>query len=701
MNITTARVEPHERATHEDFEYGFQSLIRNTAVLDRFLASRDVDYVAGGTVRAQKGTMNITVDAIWANGKQLDFPAFLPAVSAPIPITAPVQYPRFSIVQVRGVLQSFDRQSRAFFNPELESVQFFNIDTKNRLIADISIKHGEEGVISAPETDTGYIKIAEIYIEPETIELTYENIRNVSAAYHGNENENWTNENSRTFSAGTMSDLWQTFGREHLSDGQHREAVIKAKNILRGTAIDALKGSNVAIGENINSGDLSLPSTKTILESLSVIGEILRGDKADTLLKRLHMLIVWRRDETYQPFDPAFYQGRIFYANPLNLPGKGESPTDFPEKWINASGDVAYMPPDDDRLYGMRNRTWTELIFGGDVVRALKFYSERTLMLTNAGTVARRMRWWDIGLPYLSEDHEVYHFDTDNNNQNQQSNISLRYETEPVRLGADDELEGLDFTPVLSDIVPFERGGKSLFGAFSVSGNIAAQNSTLELWMRIFASENAVLLRVGTAIQDLVSLNIGGADPEYYMTMPGDIPLSYPDIVDGIPFSKSITMGNTLVHNWAEGSEMIDLDAEGVVLPQSTWLHIAISYTPVGIHIYIGDKLLSFTRRRPAAGMLPFVINEGMYKFNLDELSIINGAVINKDAFIENSVNRIPYAGLDYRQNYAVLMVDDPALFRTNIFESDQFKAAVREVINSNKGEPCPYTMAQILRRVL
>ena len=37
MDIATARVEPHEIAKNEDFEFGFQSLIKNTAILDRML----------------------------------------------------------------------------------------------------------------------------------------------------------------------------------------------------------------------------------------------------------------------------------------------------------------------------------------------------------------------------------------------------------------------------------------------------------------------------------------------------------------------------------------------------------------------------------------------------------------------------------------------------------------------------------------
>jgi hypothetical protein len=684
MNITTSRVEPHERATSEDFEYGFQSIIKNTGVLDKFLTSLNINYIAGGKVHAVLGTMSITVDALWANGNDIELPAFQSAASSPIFISAPSLYPRISIVQVRGILQSFDEQRRAFFDPEMETAQFRNINTKNRLIPDINIKHSNEGVMYAPETDTGYVKIAEIYIEPGTIQLTQDNISNVTAIYQGSENSNWTTEKTQTFYVGSMSELWESFDREHHHSGQHRDAVIKANNILRGIALDALKGSNVSIGEVVNSGDLTLQATRTILEAMQTIGLALKGDISNTLLKRLAMLMTWKNTETYQPFAPTFFQGRIFYANPLNLPALGESPGNTPNKWVNSAGDVAYLPPRDGRLYAMLNQVWTELFLGGDAIKALKFFSESTYMLTNATTAYRRLKYADIGLPYLSTDHEVYHFDTDNNNQNQQSNIILNYNIEPVRKGKEDSTAELSFEPILFDHVPFEMNGKSLFGEFSISGNVAAQNSTLEFWMRIFVAENSVLLRLGTQAQDLITLNIGGADPEYCVAAPGDIPYSHPDLIDGIPYSTSTTTGNILYHDWGEGNEYIDLDVAGVVLPQRSWIHFAFVLTPTDIIINIGSKQLSFSRYRPIAGPLPFILNEELNTFNIDELSIINSAMIDHDAFLENGEKRIPYAALDYQKKFAVLMVDDPELFRTNIFESDQFKAAVQAVIDNN-----------------
>jgi len=213
-DIATARVEPHEIAKAEDFEFGFQSLIRNSAILNRMLTSSGIDFVIGGEVRAVPGTMGFTVDALWANGKALGWPAYSGGVSQPVTVAAPASFPRRDIVQVRGVLEGFDNQQRAFFEPELQSVQHRNIDTKNRLAVEIVVKGGTEGASHAPEADTGYVKIAEIFLEPETFSLTQGNIMNVTAVYGGGENDGWTEDKSRTFRMADIADLSVKIGEE-------------------------------------------------------------------------------------------------------------------------------------------------------------------------------------------------------------------------------------------------------------------------------------------------------------------------------------------------------------------------------------------------------------------------------------------------------------------------------------------------------
>jgi hypothetical protein len=132
------------------------------------------------------------------------------------------------------------------------------------------------------------------------------------------------------------------------------------------------------------------------------------------------------------------------------------------------------------------------------------------------------------------------------------------------------------------------------------------------------------------------------------------------------------------------GNESIDLDAEGVTLDEEVWIHVALVLEPDVITLFLGQRGFAFDRKRPVADPLPFTINEDMKRFNLDELSVIAGAVLSYDAFSANTANRIPYAALDYTQKYAVIMVDDPQKLRTNLFESGQFREAVQSIIDGN-----------------
>jgi hypothetical protein len=199
MTIATARVEPHEIAKKEDFEFGFQSLIRNAAILDRMFTSASVDYVAGGIARAVEGTMAVVVAPLWANGAGIDIPAYRDTESEPVALTSPSVFPRRDIIQVRGRFESYDMQRRAFWNSELQAAQYHNTYTKQRLELDIAVKQGVEGNEHAPETDAGYVKIAELYLEPDTVEVLPEHIKNVTARHPGDENIDWTTETNRTF----------------------------------------------------------------------------------------------------------------------------------------------------------------------------------------------------------------------------------------------------------------------------------------------------------------------------------------------------------------------------------------------------------------------------------------------------------------------------------------------------------------------
>jgi len=72
-----------------------------------------------------------------------------------------------------------------------------------------------------------------------------------------------------------------------------------------------------------------------------------------------------------------------------------------------------------------------------------------------------------------------------------------------------------------------------------------------------------------------------------------------------------------------------------------------------------------------------------MNELNLDELSLIHNTAETFDAFGENTTGRVPYAGLNYLEKFMVVMADDPEKVKTNLFDSEDFKSKVLEIIEN------------------
>jgi hypothetical protein len=336
--------------------------------------------------------------------------------------------------------------------------------------------------------------------------------------------------------------------------------------------------------------------------------------------------------------------------------------------------------PNDGRAYNRKNKTWTEAAGGGggiagDAVKALKFYSGASIMFTNAQTAIRRARGYDIGLPYLSANHEVYHFDTDTKNQNQIQNITIGYSGDaPALAGKDDAVGNIYFNTAVKETAPYEENGRSIYGHFSLSAQIsgtATMNATAEFWARIFQSENILVFRFGSQI-DEIALNIGGLSPEYHIPRAGGIAFHVPR-EESIPYSVQRNNGNTLVHNWQDGSESVDLDDMGVEIQSGIWIHIAAVAAQDTMSLFIGDKRVDISKHSGMAQSVSLVINEDEDAFNLDELSLDGSTALAFEDFLASNEIRAPYAALNREEPWAVLEAQDPRKVKTNLFETDAF----------------------------
>jgi hypothetical protein len=644
-DITTALVYEHEIAKNTDFQHGFESLIRNAAILDRTLVSTDIDYLVGGGVRPGPAAVGIQIEKMWGNGLLLDLPIYNKQLTPLIPITPPAGDTRIDTVQARGFLEVYDTQRRAFFNPDTETGQFFNVNTKERLTIQYQVKKGSVGTDVAPEADTGWLKLAEIVVRPGISVIAPADVHNVTAIHQGEENPSWTTQKSRTFLVIPAQELQQLFLAEHTNKGAHGQSVIKNNNIDFGAGANQVSGKSVPFGENYNTPG----SGESFLAT-------------DSLLAALIKEIVYRRANVTSLSEAIASVGTLI-------------------------ADMVHEAPADGRLYGRKNDRWAEVVLpedrGGDAIKTFKVYSDTQIAITNALITERRIKRYDIGLPYITPQSEVYHFDTDFKNQNQTTSIALLYAVAPILVGRDDSNGQIYLSPAMSDFAPYENPGKSIYGNFAITSKMPNADATVEFWLRLPAVSNIAVLRLKTPKNEELIFMIGGKDIEYSAAgNTGDIPYSDAGDTGDIPYSAATTTNNRLEHASPKGSEVIDMSASEI--HPNTWTHIALVATQQKFCLFIGNTQYEITKHYQTTGEeSDIAINEGRDTANIDELTIDRFAALALDSFIGNTTAHIPYAGLDYAQKWAVLMFDNPNRVVTNLFESEQFRMAVLAAINN------------------
>jgi hypothetical protein len=207
------------------------------------------DYVIGGEIRRAESGMGVIAGPVFGDGPSYSYPVYSDHDSVVIPVSPASGNDRIDILEARGTIETYDPKRRAFFNPELETGQYFTVDTKKRLVIEFTVKAGDPGSVSAPDTDEGYIKLAEIHVRDGAASLEDDDIKGVTARIPGEANTGWTNETARTFALRTLRELQTMFLVGHNENGQHRDAVIKAANIDFGTGNNQVRGTIIPLGQ--------------------------------------------------------------------------------------------------------------------------------------------------------------------------------------------------------------------------------------------------------------------------------------------------------------------------------------------------------------------------------------------------------------------------------------------------------------------
>jgi hypothetical protein len=149
-----------------------------------------------------------------------------------------------------------------------------------------------------------------------------------------------------------------------------------------------------------------------------------------------------------------------------------------------------------------------------------------------------------------------------------------------------------------------------------------------------------------------------------------------------LPFNSPKEAHSYIQHDGQTESEQKELADIGVTFTPNNWLHIGIIANNTKIIVALNDKAQEFNRYETASAVLSVVLNSGKNSFLLDELMIDNTTAETLATFYEHTTNRVPWANLSKSNDYFILTVADLENFKTNIFDTDIFKAKVLEIIN-------------------
>ena len=274
-NFKTAIAAENEILKATDVTFGYDSAIDNIAVaMLAVLSGADNNFVIGGKVTPYgNGGLNVSIAPIFSLNVAKE------SVVAETEITEPVSFEeadssldRIDIVEVRAKETTYDVQTRAINDPISGTKSYQEMATKKKITLEVVVKKGSNGSASAPATDSGFVKIAEVIIPAGTTNITEELIKNITARKSGVENEDWTADKDKTFNPGYLSEIFYNFLVAHNEDGSHKNKVIKSNNIDFGTGSAQVKGSDIpsASSLTIHGTDYDSQTSLTALVSALV-----------------------------------------------------------------------------------------------------------------------------------------------------------------------------------------------------------------------------------------------------------------------------------------------------------------------------------------------------------------------------------------------------------------------------------------------
>lgn len=236
-----------------DFDFGFKSFVNNFALGMSLVMQQDTNFIIGGMVKkSASGGMNLAIEPVYSYCKTAAADIFQGAgndeLTDLVTAVSSDDKDRIDIVEICGQLEAYDVQQRSVNDPETGIKTYPMLNVKQRIKLAAHVKAGTPGSASAPAATAGWVKIAEVKIPANSVEIKAENIFPVTADVGGAENTGWTNEKTSTVSIGHISEINGRFRAEHSKDGSHGVKVIHAANMDFGTGSKQVNASQIPKG---------------------------------------------------------------------------------------------------------------------------------------------------------------------------------------------------------------------------------------------------------------------------------------------------------------------------------------------------------------------------------------------------------------------------------------------------------------------
>lgn len=272
MTLETSTVQANEVVKAEDWDFGLTAQVKNIGVaLASVLESRQSFVIGGKITPYAGGGLNLSIAPLFgvANSTLNNF--LDTSKMEPIPVSPSPGEDRIDIVEAQGEWEEFDQQQRAFMDFETNIQTFQTIATKKRNKVNVRVKAGTPGSVVAPEVSDGWVKLAEIHIQADMVDITEDNIKNITADVAGLENTEWTNDKTATYNIGYISDVNQRFRTAHAADGTHKDKSINTQAMAIGTSANELNGSVLPSGKAVTVSGQSVGATTAVADVINII----------------------------------------------------------------------------------------------------------------------------------------------------------------------------------------------------------------------------------------------------------------------------------------------------------------------------------------------------------------------------------------------------------------------------------------------